>query len=314
MKLDARRSALPLGLLAAGLAFAGAARANAADGQQSPPASSLPCFFQATPGDTPQVFAPGVISTDAHEFGCSFAPDGKEIYFSRRVGTPENPTRIMVSRCVDGTWTEPEAAPFNDPAARMSFEPMVTPDGRRLYFSSDRPLPSQPAAGGRPSLNIWYVDREGDHWSAPKDPGAPFNPMKAMYVSATNSGTLYAMDISGGFGKERIALSRFVEGVYGAFETVAGPINGGTRVMYPWVAPDESYLVVSSPSDPERSHSTLLVSHRKTDGTWNELRPVDLGIAAGTPLVSPDGLFLFFTGGERGKGDIYWVSKGVLNR
>lgn len=72
-----------------------------------------PYFGQKPPGTTPQIFAPGIVSTDAHEFGCSFSPDGKEFYFTRRE-TPRSPTLIMVSKYVDGVWTKPEAAPFND--------------------------------------------------------------------------------------------------------------------------------------------------------------------------------------------------------
>jgi len=33
---------------------------------------------------------------------------------------------------------------------------------------------------------------------------------------------------------------------------------------------------------------------------------------AGTPAVSPDGKYLFFTAGERGKSDIYWVDGKVF--
>jgi hypothetical protein len=96
-----------------------------------------PYLGQKLPGTKPEVFAPGVVSTAAHEFACSFTPDGKEFYFSRRE-TQQSPTLIMVSKNIDGVWTKPEAAPFNDNSGRvqaLSFEPMVTPDGRLLLFS-----------------------------------------------------------------------------------------------------------------------------------------------------------------------------------
>ena len=37
---------------------------------------------------------------------------------------------------------------------------VITPDGRRLYFSSDRRAPGPVDASGMPMLNIWYVERE----------------------------------------------------------------------------------------------------------------------------------------------------------
>jgi len=38
-----------------------------------------PYLGQKAPGKTPEVFAPGIVSTAAHEFSCSFTPDGKEL-------------------------------------------------------------------------------------------------------------------------------------------------------------------------------------------------------------------------------------------
>jgi hypothetical protein len=268
-----------------------------------------PYFGQTPPGTTPAVFAPGIVSTAAHEFACSFTPDGHEFYFTRRV-TLQSPTLIMVSRLVDGTWTEPAPASFNDPSARMSFEPQVTPDGRRLYFSSDRPLPGS-SPGGPPALNIWYVERQGTTWGPARDPGAPFNPMRAMYVSMTKAGTIYTADISAGMGAESIAVSRPVDGTYRALEKLAAPINAGTANLYPYIAPDESYLIFVRRA-PQAGVSSLVVSFRNPDGTWGEPRAVNLGMSGGTPTVSPDGRYLFFSAGERGQSDIYWVSAGVI--
>ena len=39
---------------------------------------------QNPPGLTPEVFAPGIVSTAHHEWGPFFTPDMKKFYFSRR--------------------------------------------------------------------------------------------------------------------------------------------------------------------------------------------------------------------------------------
>ena len=273
---------------------------------------------QKPPGATPQVFAAGVVSTPAHEFACSFSPDGREFYFTRRE-TRQSPTLIMVSRCVDGVWTAPEAAPFNDMSGArtdsMSFEPLVTPDGLRLYFSSDRALPGQESPGGPPMINIWYVERDGDCWGVPEDPGPPFNPMKAMYVSMTNAGTIYTTDISGGMGHEQIVVARRVDGTYQRLEELGSPINVAASAKYPYVAPDESYLIFSREVRGQTAGSGLFISFRDSEGAWGEPQRIDLGpLNAGTPFISPDGKYLFFTAGERGKSDIYWVEARFLKR
>ena len=277
-----------------------------------------PYFGQKPPGTTPQVFAPGIVSTEAHEFSCSFTPDGMECYFTRRESL-QSRTMIMVSKCVDGVWTPPAPAPFNEaagggPGGGMSFEAIVTPDGRRLYFSSDRPVPGQTASSGMPSLNIWYVDREGDRWSEPKSAGAPFNPMKTMFISMTKMGTIYTADISAGMADNRIAVTRLKDGVYQPLEVLGTPVNLGPINNYPYIAPDESYLIFNRREKPGGA-GALLISFRGQDGTWGEPRKIDLGpLAAGQGIVSPDGKYLFFTAGERLKGDIYWVEASILKK
>ena len=274
-----------------------------------------PYFGQKPPGMTPEIFAPGIVSTDAHEFSSSFTPDGKEFYFTRRE-SGQIPTLIMVSKCVDGVWTKPEPAPFNNPPqqGQMSFEAMVTPDGKRLYFSSDRPLPSQADSGGMPMLNIWYVEREGDRWSEPKAPGAPFNPMKTMFISMTNTGTIYTGDISRGMAKDQIIAIRLVDGVYQSPEMLGSQINDGSINNFPHIAPDESCLIFTRRAAP-RAFSRLCVAFKGPDGKWGEPKAIDFGpLSAGQGVISPDGKYLFFNAGEGQKGDIYWVDARILNR
>ena len=43
-----------------------------------------PYLGQKSPGKTPEIFAPGIISTNALEICISFAPGGKELYFVRK--------------------------------------------------------------------------------------------------------------------------------------------------------------------------------------------------------------------------------------
>jgi Tol biopolymer transport system component len=262
-----------------------------------------PYLGQTPPGTSPRVFAPGLVSTDAHEFSCSFSPDGTEFYFTRR-DPVKNRTLIMVTTVAGGAWTEPAPAPFGRGA--MEFEPMVTPDGQRLYYTSDQPVPG----GGQSPMNIWFVRRQGTGWADPTPAGSPFNPMKAMYVSMTRDLTIYTTDISQGPGSESIVVARPVGGQYPTLERLGPPVNSGKRDMYPYIAPDERYLVFVSGR--VAREGGLFVSYRQPTGTWSEPRAIDLGMPAGLPTVSPDGKYLFFTAGERGKSDIYWVDAAVL--
>jgi hypothetical protein len=136
--------------------------------------------------------------------------------------------------------------------------------------------------------------------------------MKAMYVSVTRAGELYTTDISQGMGREGIGVARPVQGAYPAIERLGAPVNAGAANLYPFVAPDGSYLVFTRREGGSGGPTALHVSFRGADGSWGEPAPVALGMSAGVPYVSPDGRYLFFTAGERGRSDIWWVSAEVL--
>ena len=189
---------------------------------------------QKLPGTTPEVFAPGIVSTDAHEFSCCFSPGGNEFYFTRR--QPElNQTVIMFTRQVNGTWTEPEVAPFTD--NQFTFEPFITPDNKRLYYQQGK------VVNGALQMFTLYVDRTEDGWGEVKDPGEVFNPMKTMHISSASNGNIYTTDITGGMGGESLGMIRKVNGEYQKLERLGLPLNNEKLSQHPWIAPDASYIV-----------------------------------------------------------------------
>jgi len=133
-----------------------------------------------------------------------------------------------------------------------------------------------------------------------------------MHISSTNDGTIYTTDISQGPGSERIAVSRTVNGQYRTLERLGPPVNGDAQTMHPYIAPDESYMIFTSRKPSEKISFVLLISFKQPDGNWSQPQTIDLGVQAGLPFVSHDGRFLFFTGGEPGKSDIFWVSSAII--
>jgi len=257
-----------------------------------------PYLGQHPPGDTPQVFAPGFVSTDEHEFSCTFTPDGKEFYFARGTG-PHNRKRIMVTRLEGGVWTVPEVAL---PAfASENFEPRVTPDGKRLFFMGFH----ETAGGEMPAIDMFYAERTAEGWGEVHHLGEPFNSAKSMFVSATSDGTIYTTDAQAG----EIVRSRLVEGEYQPYENLGPPVNTDGMEIYPYVDPDESFLIYNAMGSGE---SGLVVSFRADDGSWTGPQVIDTGMHCGCPTVSPDGKYLFFVSG-RPKGDLYWVDMKIVH-
>ena len=140
---------------------------------------------QAAP-EQAALFGEGVISTELPEFATSFSPDGATVFFN--ISNAERSVlHIASSTNVNGSWTMPTPMPFSD-SAYFDVDPFVSPDGRRVYFSSNRPVD-----GDEPKdFDTWYVERQGDEWSDPINPGAPLNgPESEVFFSMTTAGTAY---------------------------------------------------------------------------------------------------------------------------
>ncbi len=258
---------------------------------------------QKPPGMTPEVFAPGIVSTGMGEFNAAFSPDGREFYFSVNEPGGRETMRFMMQQ--NDRWTSPLPAPFVSP--QNDCDPIFSHDGRRLYFISTRP--KKDGAASR-DWDIWYVEKRGADWSDPINIGPPVNSDEdEYYVSLTKDETIYfASNRSGGLGSFDIYRSRFVDGHYAMPENLGPAVNTKYLEHDPFISPDESFLLFTSVDRPEGfGTGDLYISTRKKDGTWSEAE--NLGKAFNTsgydfcPIVSPDGKYFFFTR----KGDIYWV-------
>jgi Tol biopolymer transport system component len=118
-------------------------------------------------GAQSELFGPGIIST-GNEWAPSFTPDGKTVYFTRGPGV------IYFSKLVNGKLSTAKVAAFSGKWRDM--DPFVSPDGSRLFFSSYRPVNSDPNGEAPKFAHIWYVDYLGDdNWSVPHHLEAPVN-------------------------------------------------------------------------------------------------------------------------------------------
>src|SRR3569623_823151 len=112
------------------------------------------------------LLGPGVISTGLQETSASLSPDGGTVYFMRSDFGEKDDT-ILVSYQRNGRWSAPEVTGFS--GQWHDSEPTFSPDGRRLYFVSNRP-PRPGAAPVEASMNghhfagtqLWYVERQAD--------------------------------------------------------------------------------------------------------------------------------------------------------
>lgn len=284
---------------------------------------------QSPPGRKAELFAPGIISTGMNDRDITVSPDLDEIYYS----VLEEPHYVIVfMEREDNRWKRQLIAPFS--GQYDDCEPQFSPDGRRLYFCSTRPLE---AKGEPKDYDIWYVERAGNGWGEPKNPGPPLNTEKnEFYPSITDDGTVYftSHDMN-------IYRSRCVNGKYMPPEKMGDNINTPIGEYNSYVVPDESYLIFTSHGwDKGAGRGDLFVCFVQKDGSWT--KPVNMGLGVNSnvvdmcPSVSPDGKYLFFSSlrksevfvpepvqsydeilknsykPQNGKMDIYWVDAEII--
>ena len=267
---------------------------------------------QEPPGMTPEIFAPGIVSTEKKELNSVFTPDGKEFYFSL---SQEGRYIIMVMRQENGRWTDAEVASFSKDYRNVDMA--VSSDGQRLYFGSNRPRNGESAP--REGFDIWVVNRMGSGWGEPENLGPLVNAGEhQIYPTVTEDLTLYFQSRrEGNIGGSDIYRSRWVDGKYARPENLGDAINSEANEGDVLIAPDESFLIVSTRGLPDSlGGSDLYISFRRPDGTWTKVKNMGTTINSEAteycPMLSPDGKYLFFTSTRSGDGDIYWVDAKII--
>lgn len=90
------------------------------------------------------------INSEYEDGACSFAPDGKTMYFTRCPIDDQYPRYATIYKSVrsDAAWTAPEAVVISSDTLSSYAHPAVSPDGEWLYFTSNM-------AGGEGGLDLW---------------------------------------------------------------------------------------------------------------------------------------------------------------
>ena len=238
-------------------------------------------------GAKAEIFAPGVVSSPYTEWATSFTPDGQTVYFSRGAIY----WTIVYSTRKNGRWTRPEVASFS--GRWRDTDPFVTPDGKKLFFMSYRPLDGAPQDKPEASSHIWYVDRVSENnWGVPHclDSLVNLEGTGNYAPSVSRKGTLYfcSRNREGHSGMNSYC-SEWLGDHYGKAQLVK--FEGLTESQDPFIAPDESYVVFLSGND-------LYIAYRVAGG-WSSPEKLSAAVNNGdgnsSPYVSPDGKTLYYS-------------------
>ncbi len=132
------------------------------------------------------------INSVRHEGPVSISYARDLMYFSRSDSTvagAESNVNSKVQRLYEASkggsdWVNIRHLPFNSDLY-TTMHPAISPDNQRLYFASDMP-------GGYGGLDLYYVERAGEGWSAPINLGPEINtPVNDGYPFVHVNGDLY---------------------------------------------------------------------------------------------------------------------------
>ncbi len=267
---------------------------------------------QEPPEGRAELFGLGIISSiwGIHSTAV-FSPDGNEVYWAPMISVPgEIYSRggLLMMRRVDGRWTPPAWASFSGPDVGDDV-PFFSPDGKRIYFISRRPLPGETQLG---SERIWYADRTSSGWAEPRPLDPAVNSInKHWEFSLDREGNVYfSGQAPDSLGMSDIYVARLAGGRYEQPVNLGAPVNSAAGEETPFISPDGTYLLFAREYD-------LWASFRQEDGSWAQ--PVRLGTEVNSPsielcpIVTADGEYLFFLSQRDGESHAYWVRADVID-
>lgn len=250
-----------------------------------------PILGQHSPGAIPQLFAPGIVSTDHLEIEGVFAPGMKEFYFTRQV--LGDAAKVHLMRYENGVWFETVMG------ARPDGEVFLSTDGERMYQGNK------------------FRTRRANGWSEQKSVGAAFEAIPVMRLTESSQGT-FVFDERDETGT--IRFSRLENGIRQPIEKFGPQINSGMYTVHPFIAPDESYIIWDSERENGFGDSDLYISFRYNDGSWGPA--INLGETINSEFedaygsVTPDGKYFFFQRINLSipEANIYWVDADFIQK
>lgn len=247
--------------------------------KESPPRG---IFLGLEPTDKPQLL-PGFINSAMIEFNGTFNPEGTEFYY-----TTDIPRQGMIAHTrmlPDSTWSTPALAAFS--GTYSDYDPLFTPDGNRLYFSSRRPA----TRTSKENSGIWFVERTSSDWSNPIY--VPLGDMSAFYSSVTTNGQIYFNAGSPG----RLYKALPMGNIY-RVEPVKQMLDSSQSELDPFIAPDESYVIFRGYGDKSYGRADLFISFN-LNGEWTPAENLGSKINSSAqevcPYVTADSRFFIFS-------------------
>ena len=227
---------------------------------------------------SPELFLSGLVSTDKTEVKITFSPDGKlmlwgTIGWENGIGGWD----IWQSEKTGDGWSKPRPASFN--SKENDFDPCFSPDGKAVYFFSNRP-------GGHGGDDIYYslYNPVTKAFSAPVNMGPDFNTKGDEWgpsFSSDGKKFIYCTNGFKGKGEHDIYLAEMMNKGWNKPENIENinfsgddfdpvMLNNGVAILFTRkLSDDEAYLYISYFTKDGYSTPVLLGEEINIKWTWN---------------------------------------------
>ncbi len=262
-----------------------------------------------------QVHEPAMLQAEVsgklNDYNLSTSADGRTMTFARS-GADFADSRILIRERRGRGWTKARPVEFSDARYRDS-DPWLTPDGRTMYFVSDRPTP---ARRDKRDLDIWRSAKRGGRWREPEHLGELVNGKGEELGPEVHGGKLYfATARRSGLGGLDIYVAAQDGSGFTRPELLPAPVNSpASESDFTLSGDGRTALFWRQVGD----RGLLHVTGRAADGSWSRPEPlpdqVNIGRFNFTPAFSRCGTRITFASTRRragqaeGMADIYEVS------
>ena len=239
-------------------------------------------FMGMSPTESPKLLFPELIASPVDEYNGTFNPEGDLFFYT--TNPPGKGIITYTEMNEDGTWSAPKPAPFS--VNYSEYDPLFTPDGTTIFFSSTRP-----ATGGSEGgvTNIWFAQQSANGWYDAQE--VSFNEGGMYYSSITRDGKIYFnMWDNGSLFKAQSDSSGYT---VTRLDSIL-QLNFG--VGDPFISPDEDYLIFRGYEN-SLGQGDLYISFN-IEGNWTQ--PENLGEPINSsshemcPYVTVDGKYFIF--------------------
>lgn len=195
-------------------------------------------------------------------FAGHFADGGMTLYFNRSTA---DGSEIYRSQSIAGNWSTAQSIEeINTPADEI--RPVVSADGQRLYFYSNRP-------GGLGGYDIYVSERSGDRWSSPRNLGPRINTEANELepaIAPDGCSLYFSSDRNIETDQPRKNVARDIDAWSNTLRSETG------------VSDFDLFVARRDSSDSQWQDASAIVTLNRADS--NE----------GAPAVAPNGAFLYF--------------------